>query len=177
MALRKASAYSKKKVTPYTRQSRQRSKSYIKTVPASKIVKYEMGDTQGFRQGKYPIVLHLISNEDVQIRHNAFEAVRQYVHKALTKQLSGMYFFGIKAHPHQILRENKMLTGAGADRMQSGMKHSFGKPVGRAAVVKKGKTLLVVAVANEKAARVAKDVLARVKAKFPCKTKIAMEKL
>jgi len=47
MALRKGSAYSKRYARPYTRKSKKRSKSYIKTVPNSRIVKFQMGDTKG----------------------------------------------------------------------------------------------------------------------------------
>lgn len=36
-SLRKANAYSKKKVVPYTRVSKKKSKSYVKTVPHQKI--------------------------------------------------------------------------------------------------------------------------------------------
>ena len=36
MGMRKAYAYSKKKVTPYTRISKKRQKAYIKAVPPSK---------------------------------------------------------------------------------------------------------------------------------------------
>jgi len=41
--LRKATAYSKKKVLPFTRVSKRKQKSYIKTVPPQKIVKFDMG--------------------------------------------------------------------------------------------------------------------------------------
>ena len=37
-----------------------------------------------------------------------------------------------------------MLTGAGADRMQTGMQKAFGRAVGTAAQVKKGQTILSV---------------------------------
>ena len=40
--LRKARAYSKKRVVPYTRISKKKSKSFIKTVPQQKIVKFSM---------------------------------------------------------------------------------------------------------------------------------------
>ena len=39
-------------------------------------------------------------------------------------------------YPHQILRENKQATGAGADRVSQGMRLSFGKNVGTAAEFK-----------------------------------------
>ncbi|HUS50700.1 MAG TPA: hypothetical protein VMZ91_11075, partial [Candidatus Paceibacterota bacterium] len=72
--LRKASAYSKKKVVPYTRVSKRRQKSFIKTVPPQKIVKFTMGKEPLFNKGKLPHCLTMISTEKVQIRHNAFEA-------------------------------------------------------------------------------------------------------
>ena len=51
--LRKAYSYSKRKVTPYTRISKRRQKSFIKVVPPQKIVKFEMGDINGFKKGGY----------------------------------------------------------------------------------------------------------------------------
>ncbi len=72
--LRKASEYSKKKVVPYTRVSKKRQKSFIKTVPQQKIVKFTMGKEPLFNQGKLPHCLTLVSTEKVQMRHNAFEA-------------------------------------------------------------------------------------------------------
>src|SRR3989344_440472 len=131
-SLRKASAYSKKKVTPFTRISKRKKKSFIKTVPPQKIVKFTMGKEDLFNKGKLPIQLTVVSNEKVQIRHNALEACRQYINKKLDKELSGQYLFRVIPFPHHIQRENKMLTGAGADRMQTGMQLAFGKSVGKA---------------------------------------------
>ena len=56
-SLRKANAYSKKKVVPYTRVSKKKSKSYVKTVPHQKIVKFTMGNSGMFNDGKFPIHL------------------------------------------------------------------------------------------------------------------------
>jgi len=58
-SLRKANAYSKRKVTPYTRVSKKRQKSFIKTVPPQKIVKFEMGKPSLIRDGKLLHVLKL----------------------------------------------------------------------------------------------------------------------
>ncbi len=176
MALRKASAYSKKKTRPYTRKSNVRSKSYIKTIPQNKIVKYHMGDINAFKQGKFPFFFRLVSLEKVQIRDNAIEASRQLIHKILQKELIEQYFFLIKIHPHHFLRENKMLTGAGSDRMQTGMQLSFGKTIGRAALVPRGKEIFIVAVGTEKAAKIARKALSIAKSKLPCKVKILSEK-
>lgn len=167
MGLRKASAYSKKKVVPFTRTSKRKGKSYIKTVPQSKIVKFTMGDESLFNQGKLPYQLTVVSAENVQIRHNALEAVRQFVNKKLEKELLGKYLFKILCFPHHIQRENKMLTGAGADRMQTGMQLSFGKSMGRAAILKPGSKLFFIAVANENAARFVRKTLKQVRSKLP----------
>jgi len=128
--LRKAAAYSKKKITPYTRVSKRRQKSYIKTVPPQKIVKFSMGKLPLLEGTTLPHRLTIVSTENVQIRSNALEACRQFVNKKLEKGLNGQYVFQVIPFPHHIQRENKMLTGAGADRMQTGMQLAFGKTVG-----------------------------------------------
>ena len=46
------------------------------------------------------------------------------------------YFFQLRIYPHHILRENPLAAGAGADRMSTGMKCAFGKPISVAARVK-----------------------------------------
>ena len=176
MALRKASAYSKRKVVPFTRVSKRREKSFIKTLPQQKIVKFTMGKEGLYQEGKLPHELTLVALEGVQIRHNALEACRQYINKKLEKEFSGQYLFRIIPFPHHIQRENKMLTGAGADRMQSGMQLAYGKSMGKAAIVKKDSRIFFVAVANEKAVQAARDILKRVKSKLPCKTKVIYEK-
>lgn len=171
MGLRKASAYSKKTVVPFTRKSRQKKYSYIKVVPPSKIVKFTMGDEKGFKEGKYPYQLTIISAERVQIRHNALEACREYINKQMDKLLLGKYLFKIYPYPHHIQRENKMITGAGADRMQTGMALSFGKSMGRSALLKPGTRLFFFAVQSETALRVVRTALSEVRSKMPGHTK------
>ncbi|MEM3405962.1 MAG: 50S ribosomal protein L16 [Candidatus Pacearchaeota archaeon] len=175
MALRKALAYSKKHVTPYTRKSTSKNKNYIKTVPPVKISKFQMGDLNGYKEGKYNIIIKLCSGEDVLIRDNALEAARQYVNKELEKNSAGQFYFELKVHPHHIIRENKTLTGAGADRMSKGMQHSFGTTIGRGAIVKKDKEIFLVATNNEKVKRIAIDALEKIKAKIPCHARIVLE--
>jgi len=170
--LRKANAYSKKKVTPFTRKSKKKSKSYIKTIPPQKIVKFSMGKTDLTKLRHH---LAMISSEKVQLRHNALEACRQYINKKLDKQFTGQYSFKIIPYPHHVQRENKMLTGAGADRMQTGMQLAYGKPTGKAAILKNGSKIFFVAVQNEKAVEFVRTVLKQVKSKLPGKTKIIYE--
>ena len=76
------------------------------------------------------------------------------------------YFFHILAYPHHVLRENKMLSGAGADRMQTGMSHAFGRAIGLAAQIKKGKRVFVIKV-NEAHIDAAKKALKRACPRMP----------
>ena len=169
MAIRKAGSYSKYGALPYTRKSKVKSKNYIKAVPNPKIVKFRMGDTSGYNKGKYPIEIRVYTTESIQIRDNATEAMRQYLHRFLTEQIGKDYYFEIKPVPHHILRENRMITGAGADRMQTGMALSFGVAMSRAALVKAGKMLFKVAVLNPRHEQIARTLIYSAKTKLPCR--------
>ena len=50
----------------------------------------------------------------------------------------------VRAHPFHVVRINKMLSCAGADRLQTGMRGAFGKPNGTVARVQIGQILLSV---------------------------------
>jgi large subunit ribosomal protein L10e len=175
--IRKANAYSKRSVTPFTRVSKRRQKSFIKVVPPQKIVKFEMGKVSEFKTGKFPHLLKVVSTEPIQIRHNAFEACRQYINKKLDKEFNGQYMFKVVPYPHHIQREHKMLTGAGADRMSSGMQLSFGKSMGKAAIVKAGGKIFLIGLPNEKAVEFARKTIKEVNSKLPGKIRIEYEKL
>ena len=174
---RKAAAYSKRKVTPFTRISKKRQKSYIKTVPHQKIVKFTMGNAKLFNAKKLPIVLNVLTTENIQIRHMALEACRQVINKNLEKELSGNYLFKVIPFPHHIQRENKMITGAGADRMQTGMQLSYGKSADKAAIVKAGKKIFQIFLPNQQAAAFTRSILKQVKSKLPCKIKVDERRL
>jgi len=176
MALRKALAYSKKKVRPYTRKSKTKSKSYIKTIPQQKIVKFRMGKIKDHESGKFKNIVKLIAGEKVLIRDNALESARQHILKVLEEEIPGQYYFEVKVFPHHILRENKTLTGAGADRMQTGMQKSFGTVMGRAAIIKPGQTIFLVSFFHEKQRSIVNKALNKIKAKIPCHARLVMEK-
>ena len=128
-----------------------------------------------YNSGKFPYVLTLITTEKVQIRQNALEACRQFINKKLDEEINGQYFFRIIPFTHHIQRENKMLSGAGADRMQTGMQLSFGKTVAKAAILKKNGEIMSVAVATPKSVSFVRHVLKQIKPKLPCKTKVVYE--
>ncbi len=177
MALRKASAYSKKRIRPFTRKSKKRSKSYIKTIPQHKIVKFRMGDIKGFETGKLKNVLKLVAGERVLIRDNALEASRQTIHRTLEKEIPGQYYLEIKVFPHHILRENKVYSGASkGERVNTGMALSFGSTMGRAAIVSPEQIIFLVAFFHEKSKGIVGKAFGKIKSKVPCHTRIVFEK-
>jgi large subunit ribosomal protein L10e len=173
MAIRKASSYSKKRVQPYTRTSRNKSKAYIKSIPQSKIAKLTNGDQASYNAGRLPFEVSYIAGETVQIRDNAIEACRMYLTKMLDSQAMGQYYLAIKIYPHHMVRENKSAGGmAGADRISTGMTQAYGVVIGRSAIVPGGKEVFFIACANEKAARVARLALTSIKSKLPCRGRL-----
>ncbi len=50
----------------------------------------------------------------------------------------------VRVHPFHVIRINKMLSCAGADRLQTGMRGAFGKPQGTVARVNIGQIILSV---------------------------------
>ena len=135
-AAMKAKNYREVKGQAYTR------KKYAKNPPPSKIVKFTMGDTHTV----FPIEAKLIALERAQIRHNALEAARIASNRHLSTNLGEEYFLRILLYPHMILRENKMIFGAHADRLQDGMRRAFGKPIGTAARVRAQQPIIQVGI-------------------------------
>ena len=72
----------------------------------------------------------------------------------------------VRAHPFHILRINKMLSCAGADRLQTGMRHAYGKPCGLVARVEIGQIIFSLRTKNNEKAN-ALEALRRAKYKFP----------
>merc|ERR1712083_1177653 len=79
----------------------------------------------------FPNCIHLCSLEKEQISSEALEASRIACNKYIVKN-SGKdsFHMRIRVHPYHVLRINKMLSCAGADRLQTGMGGAFGKPQG-----------------------------------------------
>ena len=131
--------YRKGNGQPYTR------KKYIKGKPQIKIAKFEGG-----QKGDYDFSVQLLINEKMQLTHMAIESTRLTANKTLEKATgeSG-YFSKLRIYPHVLLRENKMIAAAGADRLQEGMRRAFGKAVSLAARVKRGQCIMELQVKKE----------------------------
>ncbi len=148
-------------------------REYMGGVPNPKIVHFEMGNVKA--KDQFPVEISLIVDEDCQIRHNALEAARIIANKYLNKVGSANYFLWIRVYPHQVIREHKMATGAGADRISSGMSKAFGKPVGTAARVRGGQVIMSARVNPQHVER-AKRALREASYKLPSPCRIVVTK-
>jgi large subunit ribosomal protein L10e len=177
VAKRKAAAYSKRKPVKNTRRSKKQQLSYIKTIPPQKIVKFNMGDYQGWESGKYKIKVVLSTQENIQIRDFALEAIRQSIHKDMTKLLTQKhYFFRCNVYPHNILRNNRIFSGGSkGERVQTGMKKSFGSSEGRAATIKKGSPIFTLYFNGEEHLPNVRKFFKKVTPKLACKAKVKVE--
>jgi large subunit ribosomal protein L10e len=147
-------------------------KEYARGFPPPKIVKFTMGDTKG----TFEIQGQLIALERAQIRHSALEAMRVATNRILIDKLINDYLMVVHPYPHIILRENKMIFGAHADRLQQGMRRSFGTAIGTAAKVEVDQPIITVKV-KAGALEVAKESLKRGSAKLPIPCKVVMTKI
>jgi len=82
----------------------------------SKIQIYDVGRKRATTK-EFPYCIHLLSGEKEQLSAEALEAARVCVNKYMSKY-SGKetYHIRIRSHPYHVLRINKMLSCAGADR-------------------------------------------------------------
>src|SRR3954468_16763244 len=112
-------------------------REYIRGKPQNKIARFASGQPKN----NYDYLLELVVTERIQIRHNSLEAARLAANKTMS-QAGDMSFFGrLRVYPHVILRENKMIATAGADRLQEGMRRAFGKSTGLAARITPGQVI------------------------------------
>lgn len=166
--IRKFICYRRIDKKPYTRFSKFKNKSYVRSRPVCRVVRFDMGDPRK----KYTAQLDLIVDASIQIRDNALESARQSSARLLEKVLGkNGFYYQVRVYPHHILRENPLAAGAGADRMSTGMSHSFGKTIGIAARVKKGQILFRLKYMKEHLAT-AKKALKLASYKIPCKCKL-----
>lgn len=143
MGIRPAHCYRGQDKPAYTRIAvTVHDKNFIGTNPHLRTRQFNMGNPLK----KYTHILDLYCGlPGIQVRDNAIEAARLSVNRSLITALGKENFFmRLRIYPFHILRENKLAQGAGADRVSSGMKHAFGKPIGKAARLREGKVILSV---------------------------------
>ncbi|KAI5321504.1 hypothetical protein L3X38_030575 [Prunus dulcis] len=141
MGRRPARCYRQIKNKPYPKSR------FCRGVPDPKIRIYDVGmKKKGVDE--FPFCIHLVSWEKENVSSEALEAARIACNKI-----------------------NKMLSCAGADRLQTGMRGAFGKPLGTCARVDIGQVLLSVRCKDSNKNH-AHEALRRAKFKFPGRQKI-----
>lgn len=154
----------------------QQGKPYIKSrycrgVPDPKIRIFDLGKKWASVH-EFPAVFHMVSDEKEQLSSEALEASRIVVNKYMTNLCGKDGFHArIRAHPYHVLRINKMLSCAGADRLQTGMRGAYGKPQGTVARVDIGQILISVRCKAKDIVH-AKEALRRARYKFPGRQKL-----
>lgn len=166
MARKPARMYRNITQRSYTRRE------YMGGVPGSKIVTYDMGNLKD----DFPVQMSLVAKEACQIRHSALESARIAANRILLEALGlPNYHLKIRVFPHEVLRENKQATGAGADRVSQGMRLAFGKAVGTAARVRAGQKLMTVYI-NPAGFKLAKKSLASAGHKLPTPISLVIDR-
>eukprot|EP00389_Voromonas_pontica_P010842 GDKH01016530.1.p2 GENE.GDKH01016530.1~~GDKH01016530.1.p2 ORF type:complete len:226 (+),score=53.06 GDKH01016530.1:35-712(+) len=144
---------------------------YCRGVPDSKIRIFDAGRKKADVED-FPAVVHLVSDEYEQISSEALEAARIAANKNMIKAVGKDGFhLRVRVHPYHVLRVNKMLSCAGADRLQQGMRQAYGKPNGLAARVDIGQILMSIRTTTNKVGD-AYEALRRAKYKFPGRQRI-----
>merc|ERR1712159_416443 len=135
----------------------QKNKPYIKSrycrgVPDPKIRIYDLGRKKA-SVDDFPFAAHLCSDELEQVGSEALEACRIACNKYMVKSsCKDAFHIRIRVHPFHVIRINKMLSCAGADRLQTGMRGAWGKSYGTVARVNIGQVLMSIRTKEDKTA-------------------------
>jgi large subunit ribosomal protein L10e len=169
MGRRPARCYRQIKNKPYPKSR------FCRGVPDPKIRIYDVGmKKKGVDE--FPFCVHLVSWEKENVSSEALEAARIACNKYMTKYAGkDAFHLRVRVHPFHVLRINKMLSCAGADRLQTGMRGAFGKPQGVCARVAIGQVLLSVRCKDGNGIH-AQEALRRAKFKFPGRQKIIVSR-
>ncbi|KAK3208080.1 hypothetical protein GRF29_96g1368384 [Pseudopithomyces chartarum] len=169
MARRPARCYRYCKNKPYPKSR------FNRGVPDPKIRIFDLGRKKA-NADEFPLCIHLVSNEYEQLSSEALEAARICANKYLVRVAGKEGFhLRVRAHPYHVIRINKMLSCAGADRLQTGMRGAFGKPNGTVARVNIGQIILSVRTRDNNRATTI-EALRRSQYKFPGRQKIIVSK-
>jgi len=169
MGRRPARCYRYCKNKPYPKSR------FCRGVPDPKIRIFDLGRKKA-NVDDFPLCIHLVSNEYQQLSSEALEAGRICANKYITKMAGkDSFHLRVRVHPFHVIRINKMLSCAGADRLQTGMRGAFGKPIGTVARIDIGQIIFSVRTKDNNKA-VVNEALRRAKYKFPGRQKIILSK-
>ncbi|CAH8575494.1 unnamed protein product [Heterobilharzia americana] len=161
MGRRPARCYRYCKNKPYPKSR------FCRGVPDPKIRIFDLGKKRADVE-EFPLCVHMISNEYEQLSSEALEAARICANKYLLKHCGKDSFHGrIRVHPFHVIRINKMLSCAGADRYE----RRIWKPQGTVARVDIGQVIMSVRARDQHQTQVI-EALRRAKMKFPGQQKV-----
>jgi len=165
MGRRPARCYRYQEGKPYIKSR------YCRGVPDPKIQIYDVGKKDA-SVDQFPYVYHMVSDEKEQLTSEALEASRIAVKKYMSTAVGIEGFHArVRCHPFHVLRINKMLSCAGADRLQTGMRGAYGKPQGLTCRVNIGQILISIRTKKQNIVH-AKEALRRARYKFPGRQKL-----
>uniref|UniRef100_A0A669BIL9 Ribosomal protein L10 n=1 Tax=Oreochromis niloticus TaxID=8128 RepID=A0A669BIL9_ORENI len=169
MGRRPARCYRYCKNKPYPKSR------FCRGVPDPKIRIFDLGRKKA-KVDEFPLCGHMVSDEYEQLSSEALEAARICANKYMVKTCGKDGFhIRMRLHPFHVIRINKMLSCAGADRLQTGMRGAFGKPQGTVARVHIGQVIMSVRTKAQNKEHVV-EALRRAKFKFPGRQKIHISK-
>lgn len=156
MVRKPARMYRKVEGQIYTR------KEYMGGIPHCRVTQFDTGNVHM----NYKYHFDLLAEEAAQVRDNSLEAARVAMVRVMERVASNNFHLKVRKYPHQILREHKMATGAGADRISDGMRLAFGKPVAHAVRANIGDVLFTLSFRTENLAD-AKEAVRKANCKLP----------
>ena len=127
---------------------------------------------------RFPPLIHhkKCSWEKENVSSEALEAARIAANKYMVKNAGkDAFHLRVRIHPFHVLRINKMLSCAGADRLQTGMRGAFGKAYGLSSRVNIGQVLMSIRCRDTHSAS-AEEALRRAKFKFPGRQKVVVSR-
>ncbi|KAL7410781.1 putative ribosomal L10 protein [Mrakia frigida] len=148
---------------------------YNRGVPDPKIRIFDLGRKKA-SVDDFPFCCHLVSDEYEQISSESLEAARICANKYIVKTAGkDAFHLRIRVHPFHVVRCNKTLSCAGADRLSQGMRGAWGKPYGTVARVNIGQAILSIR-CKDVNRPVIMEALRRARYKFPGRQKIIVSK-
>lgn len=122
------------------KRSRSHRKEFVRGGADPKITRFDVGNREKL---DWEAKVALFSEQNVMISHFSLEALRVNINRRLTKNIGRQAFhLKIRKHPYTVYREHAMMSFAGADRLSSGMRNGFGRPVGRCSRTRGGDVIM-----------------------------------
>ena len=146
-------------------------RTYIRGVPDPRLQIFTMGK----RNPDFDYVVKITVVELGNINNLSIEAARVAANRHMRKNIGvSNYYLKILLFPFHVIREHKMMAFAGADRLQDGMRHAFGKACGTAVRINRiNKDIMLIKIKKQNI-KFAKEALKRAMMKFPLKCVISV---